>query len=115
MAGAGFRLVQSEDDLSDFVKDYAKLNGWRRIHFRPLKNRRGKWETPLEGDAGYPDWTLVRGERLVFAELKGPRGRVESVQQEWLDDLRQVPGIEVYVWFPKDIDEIKAVLKRHRR
>lgn len=106
-----FRLVTSEADLSEFVKDYSRVMKWRRVHFRPLKRANDTWETPLEGDVGYPDWTLVRGDRLIFAELKSDTGRFTAGQPEWLDALRLVPGAEVYVWRPTDIDRIKAILR----
>lgn len=107
----GFQLASDEDTLSDFVKRHSKAARWRRIHFRPGQNRRGDWATQLEGDVGFPDWTLVRGGRLIFAELKGANGRLGPGQQEWLDDLGTVPGVETYVWYPSDIEEIKRVLR----
>lgn len=107
----GFKLAVSEADLSEFVKDYSQVTGWKRVHFRPLRRESGKWETPLEGDVGYPDWTLVRRERLVFAELKSATGTFTQGQPEWLDALRGVSGIEVYVWRPADIDDIRKILR----
>lgn len=107
---SNFKLAASESDLSAFVNDFARLAGWRRIHFRPAKVGE-RWTTALEGDVGFPDWTLVRGDRLVFAELKSQKGRMGPGQPEWLHDLGQVPGVETYVWRPSDIDEIKRVLR----
>lgn len=53
--------------------------------------------------AGYPDCTLLREGRLVFAELKSQRGRVRPEQRVWLDELAKVPGAEVYLWRPVDL------------
>jgi hypothetical protein len=53
----------------------------------------------------------VRPPRLVFAELKSETGTVKPAQAEWLDVLRAVPGLEVYVWRPGDMDEIARVLR----
>ena len=65
--------------------------------------------------AGYPDLTLLRGDRLVFAELKAPKGRVSDAQRGWHAGLRRVPGIECRVWRPGDLDDIEETLARRRR
>lgn len=111
MARSGsFKLAASEDDLSAFVSDFSRLQGWRRVHFRPAKVGE-RWVTALEGDVGWPDWTFTRRGRLVIAELKSQRGRMGPGQQEWLDALREVGGIEVYLWRPSDIPEIRRILR----
>ena len=66
--------------------------------------------------AGFPDLVMVKGKRLIFAELKmnlpGKRkGKLSPHQEEWLAGLNKVPGIEVYTWwYPDDADEILKVL-----
>ena len=67
--------------------------------------------------AGFPDLCLVRGPRLVFAELKGPNEKLAKVsanQKVWLDRLRVVAEfaevVEVYLWRPKDWDDILRIL-----
>lgn len=60
--------------------------------------------------AGYPDMMLVRAGRLIFAELKSEVGTLSRSQCVWLDALRQVPVIEVFVWRPSDWDVIGKVL-----
>lgn len=61
--------------------------------------------------AGFPDVVLVRGTRLVMAELKRDNGRISSAQQAWLDDLERVRSVGAYLWRPKDWDELEAVLR----
>lgn len=61
--------------------------------------------------AGFPDLCMVRDGRLIFAELKSERGKVSAAQQEWLDALAKVDGIEVYVWRPSQQDEVIALLR----
>jgi len=69
---------------------------------------------------GYPDVTLVRGGRLIFAELKRENGKLRPEQVEWIDALTEVARaanlhgadrIGVYVWRPSDLPEIEEVLK----
>lgn len=100
---------------SDFLRTFlqtARHLGWVAAHFGPAQVQ-GRWVTPVQGEAkGWPDVTLVRNGRLVFAELKRPGVRKVSPEQaRWLDLLRAVPCAEVYVWNPADWDEIETVLK----
>ena len=58
------------------------------------------------------DLTAVRPPRLILAEVKSPWDRLTPDQREWLAQLAQVPGIEVYLWYPKDWQTIVQVLQR---
>ncbi len=91
------------------VVDVANIYGWSWAHFRPAQTRHG-WRTPVSGPLGegWPDLTLVKGRRLIFAELKRRSTRVTPEQSAVLAVL----GIaaEVYVWRPDDIDDVVAVL-----
>lgn len=107
--------AMSETTLQSCVIDYARLRGWLAVHFRPAQNDRGIWRTPIEGDPGFPDTVLVRGGRVVFAELKSARGVVGPEQRAWLTALGTAgPPVEVYQWRPVDwLDgTIRAVLDR---
>lgn len=55
-------------------------------------------------EPGLPDILMVRGSRLLAIECKkrGPKGVVTAAQQQWLDALSQVPGIEAMVLRPGD-------------
>ena len=91
--------------------EVAKLAGWRSLHIRPARRSDGSWRTPVAGDGrGWPDLTLVRAPRLVFAELKSERGKLRPEQSDWLDVLRLLPQAEVFVWTPADWDELVEVL-----
>jgi len=104
-------IEQNEADLLGQVLQLAKVFGWARAHFRPAKTEHG-WRTAVQGDgAGFPDLILVRPPRLVVAELKAARGRLEADQQQWLDWFRSVPGVDVHVWRPADWDLIVATLR----
>ena len=55
--------------------------------------------------AGEPDLRMVRNGKLLFWELKSDKGKVSTSQQEWLDALALVPGIDVRVVRPTDLEE----------
>ncbi len=96
------------------------LGGWTWTHFRPAQSLKG-WRTPLSGDKGFPDYVCVRETfpfsqdrtvpdyELIFIELKGDGGKVSAEQKVWHDLLRKA-GQRMYVWWPEDFEEAKAVL-----
>lgn len=57
---------------------------------------------------GFPDLVLAR-ERVVFAELKSERGKVQPEQSDWLERLRAA-GAEAHLWRPSSWDDVVAVL-----
>ena len=91
----------SECDLTAYVRDVARAFGWRRYHTWLSKH----------SPAGFPDEVLVRSGRLIFAELKSECGKASDEQEAWLEELRAVPGVEVYLWRPADMDAIASVLQ----
>jgi hypothetical protein len=93
--------VVTERDLTAYVRDLAKLCRWKRYHAWLSKH----------SPAGFPDEVLVRAPRLIFAELKSEKGALTDAQAAWLNELSQVPGLEVYVWKPADMDAIAETLR----
>jgi len=91
----------TERELAGAVRDLAKLFGWLRYH---------SW-TSVHSPAGFPDEILVRGSRLVVAELKSASGRLTQAQELWLGAFRAVPSAEVFVWRPADVEEIARILR----
>jgi hypothetical protein len=61
--------------------------------------------------AGFPDLVLVRGDRIVWSELKtDERTSKPSVEQiRWLDALRVVSH-EVYLWRPQHYLDVWRIL-----
>ena len=65
---------------------------------------------------GFPDLVLCKpaGEegpgRVIFAELKKETGTLEPEQRLWLEALRSCPGVEVYVWKPRNLEDIRRIL-----
>lgn len=88
---------------------FARLHGWLTAHFRPARTARG-WRTAVQGDGkGFVDLVMVRGHRVVFAELKAAGGRFTPEQLAWLAAL-EAAGAEVYQWRPASWPEIERVL-----
>jgi hypothetical protein len=94
------RVEMTEKALLQAVFAMARDFGWEAYH--PLISR---W-----GASGWPDLTLVKPPRLIFAELKTGRNPVTQQQRKWLGLLRQCPGVEVYLWRPSDMQRIAEVL-----
>ncbi len=89
-----------EKDFMASVIDVALLGGWLVYH--AYDSRRSP--------PGFPDLVLSKDGRVIFAELKSRTGYLRKTQREWLDSLRENPGIEVYLWRPADIDGIHRLL-----
>ena len=102
--------MQREKEFQRAVIDLARLTGWRVHHTRPALTRRGRWLTPIQGDAGFPDLVLCRGGRVIFAELKRVGRKPTAEQQAWLDALHACAGVEVYLWTPADWGAIIHIL-----
>jgi hypothetical protein len=100
----------SEAAFTALVIELAQLAGWRVAHFRPCRTEKG-WRTAVQGNgAGFPDLVLARPPRLIFAELKVGRGLLSHEQNAWLIALGWPREVEIEVWRPSDIEEIKRVL-----
>jgi hypothetical protein len=90
----------SERDFQAGVVELARLLGWRSYHTHDSRR----------SAAGFPDLVLVRGKRLVFAELKSETGARSADQRTWLDALGETPA-ESYLWRPGDWPEVAEVLQ----
>lgn len=101
----------SEADFMAQVIELAHLYRWRVAHFRAAMTSRG-WRTPVQADgAGFPDLLLLRGSRIVAAELKRERGsRPTDDQLAWLAAFAEA-GVESFLWRPADFDQIVEVLR----
>ena len=112
-----------ESDFAAQVKDIANIYGYEYAHFRPALTKHG-WRTPVAGTLGHgwPDYVFVRehDRRLIFAELKAGK-RTPSIEQERVMNvlrsletgIRPVNAarVEVFVWWPDDIDRIAEILR----
>ena len=101
-----------EKDFQRTVIEMAKVLGWRVHAERPAIRQSGKWSTPIQGDAGFPDLVLAHPQKgVIFAELKSERGKATDAQMEWMDAL-YAAGQRVHLWKPRDMDAIEQTLKR---
>jgi hypothetical protein len=92
----------AEEDFQAKLLAYAHQRGWLIYHpYRSLKSKEG-----------YPDLTMVRLKRVVFAELKSETGKESNAQTEWRRALERVGGhVEAYLWRPSDWAGIAEVLR----
>lgn len=101
MARRSYHYEPSEKEYQDAVVEYARLRGW--LVFHPFDSR--------HSEAGYPDLTLAKGERLIFAEMKRDGENPTPAQRKWLAALEEA-GAETYVWKPSNWNETMEVLSR---
>ena len=101
----------TEKEFQQTVVDFARLRGWRTYHTHDSRR----------SDAGFPDLVMVRGDRLVFAELKTEKGRLSAAQEQWREALAAMgeqvgdpdvwpPQVGAFVWRPSNWPVIEAVL-----
>lgn len=102
---AGGATPLTEKQFMQQVRDLAKLLGWSVYH--TFDSRRS--------EPGFPDLVFVNAtqRRILYAELKTDKGRVSEHQRRWLDMLGAA-GAEVALWRPRDLGEIKLVLRGKR-
>ena len=103
-------MEMSERLFQQQVIDLANLYGWVVHHVPPMRyNTRNSlgnnWGTG--GLAGMPDLTLIslKEKGVIYAELKTNSGKVAPHQVKVLSLLHR-NGAEVYVWRPKDLEDI---------
>jgi len=100
----------------DQVVVLAQLYGWKVASFDSVRIQRRDgscyWATPVKADGrGWPDLVLVRGETILFRELKTGKARTTGDQREWLEALKWA-GCNVGVWRPADLEAIVIELSR---
>lgn len=84
--------IMSENDLLLAVREEAAARRWLEYH---------TWNSQ-HSSKGFPDLCMVRGDRIIFAELKNMTRDVTDEQAEWIDTLRATGKAEAYVWRPID-------------
>ncbi len=100
----------TELDFMAQVTELAGLRNWEWMHPRAGRTL-DSWRTPMSGTLakGFPDLVLVRGSRILFAELKRDGGKPTADQLRVLDVLGK--AAESYCWMPKDWNFIERELR----
>lgn len=93
-------LTETEASLQQQLRTLAKQHGW--LYYHTYDSRRS--------DPGFPDTTLVRGDRLMFVEVKSEVGDTTTEQYTWLAEL-MTAGAEVYIVRPSNFDAFIEELK----
>tara|TARA_Y100000593_G_scaffold10345_1_gene18709 strand:- start:1186 stop:1506 length:321 start_codon:yes stop_codon:yes gene_type:complete len=96
--------TMTETTFLNWVVELAEAGRWLVYHTHDSRR----------SQPGFPDLTLAKGSRTIFAELKTEKGKVRPAQQLWLNELRKNKHLEVYLWRPSDIDEIVEKLMGHQ-
>lgn len=104
--GSAMRMAQRqkpEEAWQKLVLEYAERGGWLRWYIPDVMWRRAFVnQTPMQfGDRGFPDLLLVRGNQVLFRELKAKGGTLSDHQIIWRDALREA-GADWDIWFPAD-------------
>ena len=86
----------NERDYQALIVELARSLGYKVVHHMPGKTAGGRWTTPTT-EIGWPDLTLIRPPRIIFAELKGNRTPLRPGQAEFLAELDSC-GLEAYLW-----------------
>lgn len=107
--------TMSETTWQAHVVGFARDYGWKVFHDQATNTRRrcvacGAVRRGPRNQKGFLDLLLIRGSRLIVAELKSEDGVVSPDQEEWLAAWRGVPGAEVFVWRPSDRERVIATL-----
>ena len=95
----GPRRLMTEAEWQKQVLKSAHTLGWQSMHI----GRTGKHQAVgAKGTlgTGWPDLVLVKGGRIIFAELKGPDGVTTPEQKQVLSLLSNVG--ECHIWRPSD-------------
>lgn len=90
----------TEKQFESQVKGLAKTFGWLYYH---------TWRS-IHSPAGFPDCVFVKGERIIFAELKSEKGKVSESQWEWMEALARTK-VEVFLWHPSEFYHIADILR----
>lgn len=99
----------TEAEFQSQVTELARRHGWAWLHVHTT----GKGQhAPLRGPlgVGWPDLILIKGERLIAAELKAQKAPSPTMAQRTVLGMLLRAGAETYVWRPSDLPLITFLL-----
>lgn len=95
MKAADFRqasaTAMTEDEFLAAIRQSCRSLNIRTFH--PYDSRRS--------EPGFPDLVIVGVRGVLFRELKTEKGKVTTVQAQWIQAL-QVAGADAGLWRPSD-------------
>ena len=113
-----------ERDFLNWVVEVARRTGWHVWHVpAPMVANRAGGFVGSRAAKGLPDLILMHADppTLIFAELKGSRGRPTDEQMNFLQMARAVgrqddiipseQPVGAYLWQPGDEEMIEGILK----
>ena len=89
----------TEKEWQSQVVTIAKAAGWHVIHHFDSRRTQG----------GVPDLWLMKPPRMIFAELKTEKGKLQDDQRDTLLMIMDC-GVEATLWRPSHINEVERVL-----
>lgn len=109
-------LAMSEAQMQHGVVATARQFGWA-VHFVPdalyrrsFANKRSGHNALDLGDRGFPDLVLVRGDAVLYRELKVGRNTLSAHQAAWRDRLLGA-GADWAEWRDWEYDDVLAMLQ----
>ena len=90
----------TEKQLSQAIVSAARECGW-------LVNR--PWLS-IHSPKGFPDLFLVRDRKAFALELKSAKGKPSPQQLEWIEALKQVPGVDARIVYPSNLEAVYQAL-----
>ena len=105
-------MPETERDFQSWVNDLLALRGWRKVYEDVPLTKCYKCGTypPQRKVRGHPDIEIVRGNRLVYLELKSDKGRVQPEQRETIDALKKVTTTSAGIMRPSNRGWIEEAL-----
>lgn len=96
----------SEAECQRTIVATALRFGWRVHDELPGLSTQGKFMTRGQGQKGWPDLFLVKGDTALALELKRRPNKVEDEQLVWLGALQRC-GIDArVVWVPEGMPQL---------
>lgn len=111
-------LRPTELEYERTIIEAAKANNWL-VHAERAAVSKGKWSTPIKGNAGFPDLVMVHRYtgRVLIVELKRKPNKPSPPQLDWLRAFQVAfsGGLShrfrvLLAWMPEDLDALLALL-----
>tara|TARA_Y100000310_G_scaffold317685_1_gene370820 strand:+ start:3253 stop:3537 length:285 start_codon:yes stop_codon:yes gene_type:complete len=93
-------MVVNEEHFQLSIIELAKLRGYEHIYHT---------HDSRHSPAGFPDLIMLKGGRMIVAELKMPGKQPTEEQYFWLCAFSRLTD-DVYLWYPEDRNEIERVV-----